>query len=185
MFLDRLCSRKWLQSQRKSDVNRPRKSLLRQAFPIYNTPMSVIVSIALATICFTYQGAEECHPILLGKSNPTPKGEYFLQQRLTDDPGYGGDVLQFHETREEVYAIHRVWLLKPEQKRMERLRSKNVKDRYISAGCINVDPVIYDKLIECCSTSKLIIKEINMWNIGDSTYEKTCPYSWHKLCRHK
>jgi hypothetical protein len=118
----------------------------------------VFISIALATICFSYQGTEECHPILLGKSSPTPKGEYFLQQRLTADPGYGGDVLQFHETKESVYAIHRVWLLKPEQKRMERLRSKNVKDRYISAGCINVDPVVYDRLMDCCNNTQLIIK---------------------------
>lgn len=120
--------------------------------------MSVVVTIALATICFTYQGAEECHPVLLGKASPTPKGQYFIQQRLTDSPGYGGDVLQFHETDKDVYAIHRVWLLKPEQKRMERLRSKNVKDRYISAGCINVDPVVYDKLVDCCNNTQLIIK---------------------------
>lgn len=120
--------------------------------------MSVIVNIALATICFTYQGTEECHPVLLGKSNPTPTGEFILRKRITADPGYGGDVLQFHETSTEVYAIHRVWLRKPEQKRLERLRSNNVKDRYISAGCINVDPEVYNKLMDCCTYTHLIIK---------------------------
>jgi hypothetical protein len=120
--------------------------------------MSVIVSIALATICFTYQGTEECHPVLLGKSIPTPKGEYILRKRITADPGYGGDVLQFHETNDEVYAIHRVWLLNPKQKRLERLKSNNIQDRYISSGCINVDPTVYDRLMDCCSNTQLIIK---------------------------
>jgi signal peptidase I len=120
--------------------------------------MSIIVSIALATICFTYQGVEECHPVLLGKKIPTPVGEFTVHKRITRDPGYGGDVLQFHETKDLVYAIHRVWLLNPEQKRMERIRSNNIKDRFISSGCINVEPAVYDKLMDCCSNSTLTIK---------------------------
>jgi len=95
---------------------------------------------------------------LLGKSTPTPAGEYTLIQRLTSDPGYGGDVLQFHETPKEVFAIHRLFLLNPKQKRLERLRSPNVEDRFITNGCINVDPVVYKRLMDCCSTSTLIIK---------------------------
>lgn len=120
--------------------------------------MSVIVSIALATVCFTYRDKEECHPVLLGKGGSTPRGEYVLRKRITDSPGYGGDVLQFHETSDEVYAIHRIWLLAPKQNRRERLKSQRVTDRYISAGCINVDPAVYDKLVDCCSSSQLIIK---------------------------
>ena len=120
--------------------------------------MSVIVTIALATICFTYRGEEECHPILLGKGISTPVGEYTLRKRITNDVGYGGDVLQFHETPTEVYAIHRVWLLNPAQKRTERLKSPNVKDRFISSGCINVEPEVYEKLIDCCTSERLIIK---------------------------
>lgn len=120
--------------------------------------MSVIVSIAFASICFTYQGIEECHPVLLGKKNPTPVGEYTLIQRLTSDPGYGGDVLQFYEDNHQIYAIHRIWLLSPEQRRLERIRSSNVKDHYISAGCINVEPEVYIKLVDCCSNDHLIIK---------------------------
>ena len=120
--------------------------------------MSVIVNTILATICFTYHGVDECHPVLLGKNPPTPIGQYTLQRRYTADPGYGGDVLQFYETKDAVYAIHRVWLLRTEQRRMERLRSNNVKDRFISAGCINVDPEVYEKLVDCCSSGDLIIK---------------------------
>jgi hypothetical protein len=120
--------------------------------------MSILVTIALATICFNYKGAEECHPALLGKNNATPTGEYSVARRRTTAPGYGGEILQFKETKTEVYAIHRVWLLKPEQKRLERLKSDNVEDHYISSGCINVEPEVYTKLVDCCTNEKLIIK---------------------------
>ena len=121
--------------------------------------MSVIVSLALATICFTYNGVEECHPVLLGRNISTPTGEFTLKRIGTNAPGYGGDVLQFDETKNTIYAIHRIWLLRPEQKRLERLRSPNIKDHFISAGCINVEPLVYDKLIDCCSRDKLLIKK--------------------------
>lgn len=120
--------------------------------------MSVIVNLALATICFTYGGTEECHPVLLGKAMTTPAGQYQIARRLTYEKGYGGDVLQFLETEKEVYAIHRVWTMIPAQKRIERLKSPNVKDRFISGGCINVDPEIFDKLVACCSNATLTIK---------------------------
>ena len=111
----------------------------------------VVVSIALATICFTATpgGTEECHPVLIGAD--TPRGEYTLIRRMTDDPGYGGDVLQFKETDTAVYAIHRVYLLNPKEKRDVRLRSTNVKDRHITKGCINVDPSVFQRLVDCCS----------------------------------
>lgn len=120
--------------------------------------MTVFISIALATICFTYNGEEECHPVLLGKNSATPRGEYILKKRITADTGYGGDVLQFHEDANGVYAIHRVWLLKPEQKRLERLKSTKVEDRYISSGCINVMPEVYKRLMDCCSYQQLKIE---------------------------
>lgn len=120
--------------------------------------MSVLVSIALATICFTYQGTEECHPVLLGKSIPTPIGEFDMRKRITKDPGYGGDVIQFHQNKDMVFAIHRVWLLSPEQRRIDRLKSNNIQDRFISAGCVNVMPEVYERLIDCCIDQKLTIK---------------------------
>jgi hypothetical protein len=120
--------------------------------------MTIIVDLMLATICFTYQGVDQCNPVLLGKKTAAFAGEYTLTRRFTDSPGYGGDVLQFHETQDTIYAIHRVWLLSPKQKRIERLRSGNVKDRYVTAGCINVEPEVYEKLLDCCREEKLIIK---------------------------
>jgi hypothetical protein len=96
--------------------------------------------------------------VLLGKSIPTPVGEYNLTRRYTSDPGYGGDVFQFKEVNDMVYALHRVWLLIPSQKRLDRLKSKNVKDHFISSGCINVEPEVYEKLLECCTTETLIIR---------------------------
>ena len=118
--------------------------------------MSVTVSIAFATICFFYQGEQECHPVLVGKD--TPIGDYVLQKRITDDPGYGGDVLQFHETENEVFAIHRVWTLRKSENREKRLKSTNVKDRYITKGCVNLSNEIYAKLSECCTGQKLTIR---------------------------
>jgi hypothetical protein len=120
--------------------------------------MSILVTLSLATICFTYKGNNECHPALVGKNASTPVGEYTVARKRTKAPGYGGDILQFHETRDDVYAIHRVWLLKPEQRRMQRLKGNIIDDRYVSAGCINVEPEVYTKLIDCCSNDRLTIK---------------------------
>lgn len=116
------------------------------------------MSIALATICFSFQGVEECHPVLLGKNIPTPTGEFDMRKRLTNDPGYGGDVIQFHQNSDMVFAIHRVWMLKPEQKRMDRIKSKNIKDRFISSGCINMLPEAYQRLLECCIDQRLVVR---------------------------
>jgi hypothetical protein len=120
--------------------------------------MSILVAVALATICFNYQGVKECHPVLLGENNTTPVGEYILSHYSTNAAGYGGDILVFKETKTELWAIHRVWLLNSKQKRLERLQSNNVQDRFISAGCINVSPEVYARLIDCCSKDRLTIK---------------------------
>lgn len=113
----------------------------------------VLVDLALATICF----AGQCYPALVGQN--TVRGEFVLQQRLTESPGYGGDVLQFRETEDTVMAIHRVWLLKPSERRAERLKSSNAKDRrFITNGCVNVAPDVYQKLLECCSAAPLVVR---------------------------
>ena len=112
----------------------------------------VVVDLTLATICFMSQ----CHPILFGKT--TPVGEFQMIQRITADPGYGGDVIQFHETDTLAYSIHRTWNLKPQQNRNARYRSSVIKDRIISSGCINVEPAVYEQLVQCCSNSTLIVK---------------------------
>lgn len=130
--------------------------------------LSVVVDIALATLCIVSPGnydeasqqyveeTQECYPVLVG--NDTPRGEYQLQQRLVESPGYGGDILQFKEEELYLFAIHRVWLGRPWERRQERLKSSNIKMRRITMGCINVDPTVYEKLLDCCSTSSLTIK---------------------------
>lgn len=118
----------------------------------------VEVFVALAAICFASSptAAVECHNALIG--GDTPRGTFTLQQRLVDDPLYGGDVLQFDEKPTEVVAIHRVWLGRPWEKREQRLLSNSISERKITRGCINVTPEIYEKLVDCCSTATLIIK---------------------------
>ena len=54
--------------------------------------------------------------------------------------------MRFKEDKKYLYAIHRVWTLKPEERRMERITSSNVADRYITNGCINVTDEVYDQL---------------------------------------
>lgn len=81
-----------------------------------------------------------------------------LQQRLVDDPLYGGDILQFREDATEVYAIHRVWNGRPYEHRFARIKSNDPKDRKITKGCINVMPEVYARLLACCSQETLVIK---------------------------
>lgn len=102
-------------------------------------------------ICFQ----EMCYPALVG--NKTPIGEFTLSHRSTVIPGYGGDILQFHEDKTTIYAVHRVLTTNPKQQREKRLRSKNPKDRKITNGCVNVDPEVYKLLTECCVDSKISI----------------------------
>ncbi len=112
----------------------------------------VIVDIAAALICF----ATACHPVLVGVD--TPRGEFQLTHYSTPDPGYGGDILSFKETKNHLYCIHRVIDVR-EQQRLVRLKSSDPKRRNkITGGCVNVDPGVYDELVKCCSSSKLVIK---------------------------
>jgi len=113
----------------------------------------VTVKLGLAVICFTGQ----CFPALVGEA--TPVGSYTLQQRYVASPGYGGDVLAFKETERSIYAIHRVWTLRPEQRRLERLASPDpVQRQTITNGCINVAPEVYAKLVDCCADAELQIQ---------------------------
>lgn len=112
----------------------------------------VTVFLAKAIICF----ANVCHPALVG--DKTLVGEYQIAQRFVESPGYGGDVLQFRELEHSIQAIHRPWLGKPSQRRLERLKSPNSEDRKgITNGCINVEEQVYDALVDCCSGSKLTV----------------------------
>jgi len=103
--------------------------------------MSLTLFLSKALLCV----ASQCWPVLVGKDTPPP-GIYPVVQRLTEDPGYGGDVLQFHEDSKTVYAIHRLWTLNPKEKRAARLADPNPKNRIITNGCVNIDPLVYNYL---------------------------------------
>lgn len=111
------------------------------------------VMLLSAFICFNGQ----CHPALVGPK--TKPGTYEVSKLLTDRPGYGGDVLKFHEDADTIYAIHRVWTLKPKERREQRLKSWDpLQRRNVTDGCINVEPQVYELLLKCCSNAKLVIK---------------------------
>lgn len=114
----------------------------------------VTVHLASALICF----ANQCYPALVGPS--TPQGTYQLQRAATPAPGYGGDVLAFARSKDGgVFAVHRVWELKPKQLRRWRLTEGFTEDRRsVTDGCINVMPDVYQKLVDCCSKSTIVIQ---------------------------
>jgi hypothetical protein len=111
--------------------------------------IDVVVNVTTAMICFTGQ----CYPVLVGDN--TPLGEYQLKQYRTPRPSYGGNVLAFKETDKVIYAIHRTIPVKG-QDRATRIKSSDVNQRlHITNGCINVEPEVYRKLLDCCSTGKV------------------------------
>jgi hypothetical protein len=111
----------------------------------------VSVYLSIAMICI----GQSCYPALVGKD--TPVGEFKLTQRLVSDPLYRGSVLQFKETDDYIFSVHKVWRGRPKEKRDERLLSNDPKRRLITAGCINVSDEVFYKLIECCQHEKIII----------------------------
>lgn len=104
----------------------------------------VVVDLSLAVICFLNQ----CHPVLVGDS--TLPGVYELQPRIVLDEVYRGSVLQYDERGDVVYAIHRI---------IPGRTLNSSERRRVTAGCINVSDEVYEKLIDCCSYSKLTVKE--------------------------
>lgn len=115
--------------------------------------MDIFVDVAAALICF----ASTCYPALVGED--TPRGEFQITEYSTTEAGYGGNILAFKRNNfGQVYAIHRVLDI-PGQQRIARLRSPYAEHRItITAGCVNVTPEVFQKLIDCCSTSRLVIK---------------------------
>lgn len=106
---------------------------------------TVTVFVAKALICF----AGQCHPALVGPT--TPPGEYSLVKRYVASPGYGknGLVLQFKETEDTVYAIHRPYELDRQTDRRKTLQSKNPAERrVVSKGCVNVEDAVFDNILE-------------------------------------
>ena len=108
----------------------------------YMKRKKVIVDTAKAELCFADD--KQCHPVLIGKT--TPKGTFPMTIMATKKSGYGGEVIGFKEERDFLFALHRVWLGKPSERRMERIASPLVADRIMTNGCINVTDNVYEKL---------------------------------------
>ncbi len=116
--------------------------------------IDVTVLLGKALICF----AGQCHPIIAGPDTPT--GQYQLIQRFTRADGYGGDVLQFHETSKDIFAVHRVWTLDKKVDRKSALLSTDPNyRRSLSRGCVNVDEKVYQELVDCKSCKTILIVE--------------------------
>lgn len=129
----------------------------------------ILVNLATATICF--MGG--CHPVLYGKE--TPQGEFRLQNQLTHEKGYGGDILSFYEDDYAIFAIHRLYLRNKEQNRDKRIKSSKKEDKIITNGCINVDNAVYEKLKDCCSSDKLVIYS-NSINLEEKYFDSDDAY---------
>jgi hypothetical protein len=95
------------------------------------------VSLLAATICF----GGGCYPILAGRH--TPVGEFTLEHKHISQPGYGGDILLFHDDGRGWYAIHRTWRGRGHLYAEDPQRRRNV-----SLGCINVEPAVYQRLLD-------------------------------------
>ena len=108
----------------------------------YMQRKKVIVNTAKAELCFADDA--QCYPVLIGKT--TPKGTFDMQLMKISKPGSGGEIIGFKQEKDFLFALHRVWTLKPSERRMQRIASNVVSDRIITNGCINVTDKVYDKL---------------------------------------
>jgi hypothetical protein len=102
-----------------------------------------VVHLLTAMICYQSQ----CYPVLVG--DKTPAGVFTMVHMRTYQPGYGGDILAFADDRTTLYAVHRVWTLKPSQHRVQRLDSFDAGIRRdVTSGCVNVMPDVYAKILQ-------------------------------------
>ena len=112
----------------------------------------VLIDVSTAVICFL----SSCYPALVGAD--TPRGEFTFRHYSTSTPGYGGDILAFHERGDEVFAVHRV-LDVPGQQRATRLLIPHAQYRQeVTGGCVNVSPETYEKLVSCCHGSAVTVR---------------------------
>lgn len=102
----------------------------------------IVVYLSKALLCFS----TSCVPILYGRATPT--GDFPLHHVKTTLKGYGGDVVVYREDPKRLWALHRVWLGSPKQRRLERLDSETPADNIISSGCINMYPEDYEQLVK-------------------------------------
>lgn len=113
--------------------------------------MDVVIYLGKALICF----ANLCHPALIG--DDTRVGQYTMAVLETSQPGYGGDVLMYDGNEEEWYAVHRTYTRDRRRDRSVLYDGTTPAQRRVTAGCVNVEPEIYDQLRRDYSTSRLVI----------------------------
>lgn len=113
----------------------------------------VLVKLAAALICFH----GHCYPALVGAD--TPIGTYQIQFTEVTASGYAGNVLAFKQNKDYMWAVHRVWRGSPWQHRLWRIQYGTARERHITNGCVNVMPYVYDKLVDCCSSYKIVIEQ--------------------------
>lgn len=111
----------------------------------------VSVFLSKALICF----AATCQPVLIG--DDTKPGRYELHAFQTNQPGYGGDVLLFDHDATGWFAIHRTYTLGNTRNRPQLYSGTTPAQRTVSAGCINVQPEVYEQLKDCCTGKTLVI----------------------------
>lgn len=115
---------------------------------------AVTIFLAKALICF--QGT--CHPVLLGED--TEPGTYRMAVLHTDQPGYSGNVLMYHRDHRGWFAIHKTFDSPATRRRTQLYHTGNPADRrYVSNGCPNVEPHVYEQLKACCRRLPLVIQE--------------------------
>ena len=110
----------------------------------------VTIFLAKALICF--QGA--CHPVLLG--HDTRPGTYPMVVMETQQKGYWGEVLVYYREPTGWWGIHKTY--KPLWNKRDPLYAGPASGRrYVTGGCPNVQPAVYNALRECCANSTLTI----------------------------
>jgi hypothetical protein len=114
---------------------------------------TIAIHLSRALLCFS----GHCYPALVGSD--TPSGVFPAWHASTREAGYGGDVIAFARTGDGgVYAIHRVWTLRAQQRRLQRLASAHAEDRQgITGGCVNIAPAVYDALVAALDSASRVL----------------------------
>lgn len=111
----------------------------------------VTIYLAKALLCF----AQTCHPVLLGED--TKPGVYDMRVLWVASPGYGPNVLEFDRAKDgSWFAIHQTYTGKG-VKREHLYAQPAAKRRFVTNGCPNVQPEVYQQLLNEHRMDKLTI----------------------------
>ncbi len=104
--------------------------------------MLLTVYLSLGIACTDLPN--DCFPVLTGRwATNTPTGTFKASHRLSEAPGYGGDIVVFKESTKFVWAIHRTYKDLPHRRRAYTL---DPQYRAITGGCINLRVKDYNRL---------------------------------------